>query len=139
MKWQRLRSASVWTLCLMTLCLPMLAGAQTPIYVEESEPPLMVLLDDCLAELTQLKLESLRELDKLKDDCATELYEATQKAAAEAVRAVMVELAGVEAERDAALLESARRGRIAVVGCAVLGGLTFAFGTGWLLSVLLVR
>lgn len=109
----------------MLACWPMLAGGQESTSPAPSSEPLMVPLETCLNELTTLKLVSLRELEKLKTDFALKLYESTQKAAAEAVKAVMVELAGVEAERDAAR-RVLRQWQVGAVGAGVVAVLCAA-------------
>lgn len=116
---RRPRCASVWMPCLMMLFLPMLAGAQESTSPAPSSAPLMVPLETALEELTTLKLECLRQLDKQKSDSELRLYEATQRAAAEAVKAVMVELAGVEAERDSAR-RVLRKWQVGTVGAGVV-------------------
>ena len=108
-----------WVACLMLMCFPMPANGVESTSPAPSSGPLMIPLETALQELTTLKLECLKQLDAQKSDSDLRLYEATQRAAAEAVRAVMVELAGVTAERDAAR-RSLRGWQIGTVGAGLV-------------------
>jgi len=119
MRTPRLRRRLGLLICLMLTCWPMLASGQEQTSPVKSKESLMIPLETALEELTTLKLECLRQLDKQKSDSDLRLYEATQKAASEAVKAVMVELAGVEAERDAAR-RVLRAWQVGTVGAGVV-------------------
>lgn len=108
---------SAWMACLIAMFWPMLASGLESTSPVPSSGPLMVPLETCLEEVTKLELESQRLLKQQEEDFKRKLYEVAQKAGAEATRAMSVELAGVQAERDLARRELAKW-RVGLVGAS---------------------
>lgn len=123
----------VLVVCLMVLLSPLLAQEK-----QSSEEP-MVPLALCEKELRALETKSIEQLTKLSTDFEVRLREAVTGAAADTARPLMVEIAGLKAERDYWQKEAVRRGRVGCVVAGVLGGLTFAGFAGWILSVVIVK
>lgn len=89
-----MRKLLVLLVCLIGTCSP-LPAQQTPL---TSEP--MVPLRICEEELTLLEQKSLAQVTKLEADFVARLRTAVEGAAADAVRPLLADLAGVRAERD---------------------------------------
>lgn len=103
----------LWPVLLLLMFSPLPVRPAEVTSPESSPPSATVPLQTCLDELTRLEQKSIEQVTRLESDFAERLRLAVTVAAAEAVKPLLVELSGVTAERDAALLS---RGIWRVVG-----------------------
>ena len=111
---------------LMLTCSPVPAQSPEPTSPESSSESLTVPLQTCLDELTALEQSCQEKLKQLASDYEEQLRRAVERAAAEAARPLLIEIAGLRAERDAwkrAAAEAKGRTLFAVVLAALAGGL----------------
>jgi len=92
---------AIWPVLLLATCSPLPAEQLVPISPEPSSVEPMLPLRICEEELTKLEQKSIAQLTQQESDFAARLRVAVTEAAADAARPLLVELAGVRAERDA--------------------------------------
>lgn len=110
----------VLTLCLIATCSPL------PAQNEPSTPQLMVPLENCERELLALDALHQQQLEELSTDSEKRLAKACEAAAADAVRPLLADIAGLRAERDSWRRIAGRRVFFIVAGvfAGVLAGWT---------------
>jgi len=118
----------LWPVLLLLMFSPLPVRPAEVTSPESSPPSATVPLQTCLDELMRLEQKSIEQVTRLESDFAERLRLAVTVAAAEAVKPVLVELAGVTAERDA-YRRVVLRWQIAAVGVGVgAAALGFLFG-----------